>query len=833
MAGRPKWNRKRKVEQSNEKKGRGRRNILNKDHGGSTHYRNAIQSNPRMEAYYAYQGLHNTRRKKDEETGLTNSFVPCETEEEKEEERTLLMESLRKILPASFRIGKDIDKSLREQLERQLEGYVGKEFEIMVNIEDGKGYNGDKDAKSTISSTTNTDVEVEDRVDESDNGVKIEEMDKEIETKIKSDEGIQIKPKENVEPQPKIESTCNTQFDEIPKNVKMIKKAPAKRIPFIPHAYQLSVDRRTLRRNPKLEHFHNWLKEQVDAGFITRQETVSMIPPVVLAPEPTHGILDMCAAPGSKTSQLLEIVGAVPEGALEPGGFVVANDSDAKRAYMLVHQLRRLNTPAAFITSVDGQFWPVLVKESAGSTPEECAQEGLFDRVLCDVPCSGDGTTRKNPGIWKHWSTSGGLSLHPLQISIALNGARLTKVGGYMCYSTCSLNPIENEAVVAEILRSTDGSLELVNGRINVPGLEARPGWTTWKVLAESQRKKDLKKWYKKNNPKMQARKKQWDEENLQKDAANSNNEMSNGENKDKNHKESPIMMNIDNCSDAADNDSNRISVKDLEGCDQWSSAPSSWDEEALRDRAKAVGLYVYDKFDSVPEESRRRIRESCFPSHPPLSELTKCMRCLPHDMDTGGFFIALFKKIKPMSQRARAKADALANDLNPHGGCKRMTKDDSGDSIYNSNSILKKSNAASAAVIKESDKKANGNDIKDSKEDKSLSNLNNTKKSPDKSKSQKKKVDLSSEKFVPVAEHILKPIVDFYGLTDMFPLDQIMSRASGEAKILYFISSGVKKNLIDRNVQDRVTVINSGLRAFERGNRDSAVLYVFYITYV
>eukprot|EP00978_Attheya_sp_CCMP212_P011426 scaffold28204_cov42-Attheya_sp.AAC.1 len=148
-----------------------------------------------------------------------------------------------------------------------------------------------------------------------------------------------------------------------------------------------------------------------------------MIPAVVLNPSPTDSILDMCAAPGSKTCQLLECVSQVAPGDLEPRGFVVANDSDAKRAYMLVHQLRRMNSPAVFVTSCDAQFFPLLDK---GNNSE---LEGTFDKVLCDVPCSGDGTVRKNPGIWKQWNQLGALALHPLQLGIALNGLRLTKVG--------------------------------------------------------------------------------------------------------------------------------------------------------------------------------------------------------------------------------------------------------------------------------------------------------------------------------------------------------------------------------------------------------------------
>ena len=93
----------------------------------------------------------------------------------------------------------------------------------------------------------------------------------------------------------------------------------------------------------------------------------------------------MCAAPGSKTSQLLEIVNLpTKEGDLEPTGCVVANDSDPKRAYMLVHQIKRINSPAVFVTSCDAQNFPLLRDENHPT-------EGIFDRVLCDVPCTGDG----------------------------------------------------------------------------------------------------------------------------------------------------------------------------------------------------------------------------------------------------------------------------------------------------------------------------------------------------------------------------------------------------------------------------------------------------------
>ena len=76
-----------------------------------------------------------------------------------------------------------------------------------------------------------------------------------------------------------------------------------------------------------------------------------------------------------------------------------------------------------------------------------------YDRVLCDVPCSGDGTLRKAPDIWRRWVAANGNGLHLLQLRIALHAAHQLRVGGRMVYSTCTFNPVEDEAVVAEVRR--------------------------------------------------------------------------------------------------------------------------------------------------------------------------------------------------------------------------------------------------------------------------------------------------------------------------------------------------------------------------------------------
>ena len=76
------------------------------------------------------------------------------------------------------------------------------------------------------------------------------------------------------------------------------------------------------------------------------------------------------------------------------------------------------------------------------STPRPGA---FFDRVLCDVPCTGDGTARKNAEVFQKWGTATAIGLHPLQIMIGMRGLQVLKEGGLMVYSTCSFNPVESE----------------------------------------------------------------------------------------------------------------------------------------------------------------------------------------------------------------------------------------------------------------------------------------------------------------------------------------------------------------------------------------------------
>jgi 16S rRNA C967 or C1407 C5-methylase (RsmB/RsmF family) len=197
-----------------------------------------------------------------------------------------------------------------------------------------------------------------------------------------------------------------------------------------------------------------------DSGRITRQEAVSMIPVKLLESRPGHHILDMCAAPGSKATQLCEAISDV--------GVVVANESNPGRANLLVSNSKRAGVTSMIVARHDGRHLP------------RCPNPG-FDRILIDAPCSGSGTTRKNPELWEKWTERAGIGLQSLQIELVNKAAMLLAPGGRMIYSTCSLDPIENEAVVAEILR-TCNFLILDETGISAycPGLVTRPGMKEW-----------------------------------------------------------------------------------------------------------------------------------------------------------------------------------------------------------------------------------------------------------------------------------------------------------------------------------------------------------------
>jgi 16S rRNA C967 or C1407 C5-methylase (RsmB/RsmF family) len=294
-------------------------------------------------------------------------------------------------------------------------------------------------------------------------------------------------------------------------------------VPWYPDelAWWMTTPKNVVRKFPPFSAFHKFLVSETTVGNISRQEVVSMIPPCLMDLRPGMVVLDMCAAPGSKSAQLLEMIHHGEEArvrkvlrkfAKEDGldlgdetqdeieadleadpsdngratGLLIANDSDYKRGHMLVHQLKRLSSPNLIVTNHDATQFPSLKLPSEDPTAKPTYLK--FDRILADVPCSGDGTLRKNANLWKDWQPGNALGLHATQIRILVRALQLLKVGGRVVYSTCSMNPVENESVVASAIERCGGStnVEILDCSDQLPALVRRPGMRKWKIMDKS-----------------------------------------------------------------------------------------------------------------------------------------------------------------------------------------------------------------------------------------------------------------------------------------------------------------------------------------------------------
>lgn len=199
-------------------------------------------------------------------------------------------------------------------------------------------------------------------------------------------------------------------------------------------------------------------------GRITRQEAASMLPVDVLPLTDSELLLDLCAAPGSKTTQAAERQASMT---------VVANEPVSGRVNTLVSNRGRVSLENVAIVQHDGRHFPRIPPPG-------------FDTIVADLPCTGSATMRKNRDVWWDWRPSAGRDLHHLQVGIASRGAHLLRPGGLMVVSTCSLDPVENEAVIAEVLRRCPWMdvIDLPEGALN--GLRLREGLTTWSLLDEA-----------------------------------------------------------------------------------------------------------------------------------------------------------------------------------------------------------------------------------------------------------------------------------------------------------------------------------------------------------
>ncbi|CDS09206.1 hypothetical protein LRAMOSA10566 [Lichtheimia ramosa] len=471
--------------------------------------------------------------------------------------------------------------------------------------------------------------------------------------------------------------------------------------------WQVNVPRSLLRKSAEFAKFQKFIVAETEAGNMSRQEAVSMVPPLLMDIQPHHWVLDMCAAPGSKTAQIIEAVHANDQLNELPKGLVVANDADYRRSHMLVHQSKRLQSACFMATNHKAQQLPTVHVLN-----ENGEKEGWqFDRVLCDVPCSGDGTLRKNEGIWNDWRPSNALGLHRTQVQIFLRGAQLTKLGGRLVYSTCSFNPVENEAVVAEVLRLAEGALELKDVSNELPELRRKPGLTTWKVMTKD-------------------------------------------------------------------------------------------------------GQFV-DSIDDVPEGN---LPPSVFPpTNVADLHLERCLRIYPHQQDTGGFFVAVFDKVKPMTAADKAKV------AKSHG---EQVNEQEVEAAEAKEEILVKSVSKEEEDQETTTPKDEAAATPDNTSDnaEAIPTKRASQSGPKReSKRQRRDVRQRQEapfELMPPDNPDVDELVKCYDLSNEFPRDQYILRSESEEaaknRNLYFVSKAVKM-VLESPDKDRLHIVNTGLRLFSR----------------
>jgi NOL1/NOP2/sun family putative RNA methylase len=191
-------------------------------------------------------------------------------------------------------------------------------------------------------------------------------------------------------------------------------------------------------------------------GLYYAQEAVQALPVLALDPQPDETILDLCAAPGGKTTFIAA--------RMQNRGTLVANEPSGRRQMALLANVNRLGVLNAMITAYQGENFPLRSR---------------FDRVLVDAPCSAEGTLRKESSLRRGASAAAIGRLARLQKRLIVRAFDLLTPDGTLVYSTCTFAPEENESVVAHLLRERDARVVPVEFPFErCPGLEAWQGET-------------------------------------------------------------------------------------------------------------------------------------------------------------------------------------------------------------------------------------------------------------------------------------------------------------------------------------------------------------------
>ncbi|KAH6685683.1 NOL1/NOP2/sun family protein [Plectosphaerella plurivora] len=555
---------------------------------------------------------------------------------------------------------------------------------------------------------------------------------------------------------------------------------PPQPVPWYPNelAWSMTTPKNIVRKFAPFSAFQKFLVSETSIGNISRQEVVSMIPPLVMDVRPGMTVLDMCASPGSKATQLLEMIhrgeearirkvlrAHAQEDGLDLGletqedrdadldadptddgratGLLIANDTDYKRCHMLVHQLKRLSSPNMIVTNHDATMFPSIKLPSLPATPNK-PRYMKFDRILADVPCSGDGTMRKNMNLWTDWNPNSALGLHNTQIRILVRALTMLKPGGRVVYSTCSMNPVENEAVVGAAIDRCGGpdKVEIVDCSNELVGLKRRPGLKNWSVMDKSGR----------------------------------------------------IWNNMKEVNEYLED----------------------------KDASNLPGKLVETMFP-LPEE--------CESSKLPFE---RCMRVYAHLQDTGGFFITVLHKkaeVRIRSENGQAKSGSVdeEDEVTEEAAEKEVAKEETpaqpattaapAETKTESDAQAMDVDGASPTGTKRAREDEAATDEQESKKIKvDDSNTSTPQPQPVNTKPPRNRHGQVEEpfKFLPSDHEVLQNIKQFYSLSSRFPQDRFMIRnATGDpAKAIYYTSQLVK-DVLEENEGRAVKFVHGGVKMF------------------
>src|SRR5260370_4905416 len=195
-----------------------------------------------------------------------------------------------------------------------------------------------------------------------------------------------------------------------------------------------------LVHNPEFVEFHTWPIDALNLGHCYIQDPATAIACELLDPQPGEKILDACAAPGGKTGYIAQL--------MKNRGVIVACDRDPERLRVLESNLTQLGIQ---IVQSFRHDW------TRGSIPKEIASIGPFDRILVDAPCTNTGGMRRRVDVRWRLLPKDFLRMPKQQFDIARAPIRLLNPGGVFVYSTCSLEPEENEELIGRLLNEFPG----------------------------------------------------------------------------------------------------------------------------------------------------------------------------------------------------------------------------------------------------------------------------------------------------------------------------------------------------------------------------------------